>query len=195
MKNQLALTLGISLSLIGCSSAPTKTDIAKEERAIAQLQQKAEIERQAHQQKQLEKERNQLPDWVIEPPRADTEGFYGIGIGRDKDLLAATRKAKLQALFEIANTLRTELSGEDTMTGTDNNQYRFIVNRFVDKVNISGADLVKQEIQVINGEYHSYALMRLSFKQFDQLIARQATPQEQESLEQAYQRLLKRIEP
>jgi hypothetical protein len=43
---------------------------------------------------------------------------------RDKDLLAVTRKAKLQALFEIANTLRTEFSSVYTMSETDNNKYR-----------------------------------------------------------------------
>ncbi|WP_044413313.1 hypothetical protein [Thiomicrospira microaerophila] len=176
--------------LSGCSSTLSKTEIAKEEAQIQLMQAKAQQEREKQENKRMQQVLSDVPDWVLNPPRADDLGFYGVGIGKDADLMNATRKARLQASFEIANTMRAELSGEDTMNQGD---YRFVVNRFVDKVNISGAEVVRQEVKPVQGEFQSYVLMRFNYAQFDALMAKQAEPDERQSLEFAYQRLMQKV--
>lgn len=176
--------------LVGCSSTVTKTELAKEEADIQVMQAKAQQTHEKQQNKRIEQVLSDVPDWVLNPPRADDQGFYGVGIGKDSDLLSATRKARLQAIYEIANTMRSELSGEDTMNQGD---YRFVVNRFVDKVSVAGAEVVRQEILPVQGEFQTYVLMRFNYGQFDALMARQTLPDERKTLEFAYQRLMQKV--
>lgn len=189
----LAALVAVGL-LVGCSTQMTKKEIAEEQAEINEMRAKAEKQKMEYQQEQMEKELDAMPAWVTEPPRADSDGFYGVGIGKDKDLLNSVRKAKLQAQFDMAKTMRSELSGEDTMTGSGTGQYRYVINNFVNKVNLSGSEVIQQEIKPMNGEYTTYILMRLDFNQFDQLMARQKMePDEQKTLEDSYARLMNRI--
>lgn len=179
-----------SVLAVGCSSTVTKTDIVKEEIKIQEMQKQNQAKRIKEENRLMEKQLGSVPDWVLNPPRADDTGFYGVGVAKDKDLMLSTRKAQLIGTFEIARTMRSELSGEDTQTASD---YRMVVNRFVDKVNVSGAEIIRQDVQVQNGEYQTYVLMRLSYDRYKELVELQATKEEAESLDEAYERLIKRV--
>ncbi len=181
--------------LTACSSAPTAADIAEEQAEIAEIRAEAQEEQNERNQAMMQKEMESLPSWVIEPPKADSTGFYGVGLASDLDLLNSMRKAKLQASYELAQTMKSELSGEDTMTGSGEGEYRYVINNFVDKVNLSGAELVKQVVDPVDGKYKAYVLMKYPYSQFNQVLKDQSSNQaEMKTLDEAYQRLMAKVE-
>lgn len=183
-----------AVSLVGCSSSPSKTDIAEEQVKVEKIQAEAAKEQAEQRQEQMEQEMKNLPGWVLDPPKTDGTGFYGVGIGSDRDLVNSMRKAKLQASYELAKTMKSELSGEDTMTGSGEGEYRYVINNFVDKVNLSGAQVVKQKVEPVNGTYKAYVLMKYPYNDFNQVLKdSQATEANKKTLEDAYQRLMKKI--
>ncbi|MBD3822212.1 hypothetical protein [Hydrogenovibrio sp. JE_KL2] len=185
---------GAAMSLVGCSSTPSKTDIAEEQAKVEKIQSDAAEAQAERRQEQMEQEMKNLPGWVLDPPKTDGSGFYGVGIGSDRDLVNSMRKAKLQASYELAKTMKSELSGEDTMTGSGEGEYRYVINNFVDKVNLSGAQVVKQKVEPINGMYKSYVLMKYPYNDFNQVLKdSQANDANKKTLEDAYQRLMKKI--
>lgn len=183
------------IGLTGCSSTPSATDVAEEQAEIAEIRAEAKQEQAERNQALMEKEMESLPPWVIEPPKADETGFYGVGLASDLDLLNAMRKAKLQGAYELAQTMKSELSGEDTMTGSGEGEYRYVINNFVDKVNLSGAELVKQVVDPVDGKYKAYVLMKYPYSQFNQILKDQnSTQAELKTLDEAYQRLMVKVE-
>ena len=183
------------LGLTACSSTPSATDIAEEQAEVAEIRAEAQQEQNERNQAMMQNEMESLPDWVIEPPKADSTGFYGVGLSSDLDLLNAMRKAKLQASYELAQTIKSELSGEDTMTGSGEGEYRYVINNFVNKVNLSGAELVKQRVDPVDGKYKAYVLMKYPYKQFNQVLQDHNTNQaEKKTLDEAYQRLMTKVE-
>lgn len=185
---------GAAMSLVGCSSSPSKTDIAEEQAKVEKIQSDAAEAQAERRQEQMEQEMKNLPGWVLDPPKTDGNGFYGVGVGSDRDLVNSMRKAKLQASYELAKTMKSELSGEDTMTGSGEGEYRYVINNFVDKVNLSGAQVVKQKVEPINGMYKSYVLMKYPYNDFNQILKdSQANEANKKTLEDAYQRLMKKI--
>ncbi len=198
--NHTRLLLGfLATTLLGtltaCSSTPTATDIAEEQAEIAEIRAEAQKEQAERNQAMMEKEMESLPSWVVEPPKADSTGFYGVGLASDLDLLNAMRKAKLQGAYELAQTMKSELSGEDTMTGSGEGEYRYVINNFVDKVNLSGAELVKQIVDPVDGKYKAYVLMKYPYSQFNQVLKDQGSNKaEMKTLDEAYQRLMAKVE-
>lgn len=189
----LATTLFGTLS--ACSSTPSATDIAEEQAELAEIRADAQKEQAERNQVMMEKEMKSLPSWVIEPPKADSTGFYGVGLASDSDLLNAMRKAKLQGAYELAQTMKSELSGEDTMTGSGEGEYRYVINNFVDKVNLSGAELVKQIVDPVDGKYKAYVLMKYPYSQFNQVLKDQASNKaDMRTLDEAYERLMAKVE-
>ena len=183
-------------TLTACSSTPTATDIAEEQADIAEIRAEAQKEQDERNQAMMEKEMESLPSWVIEPPKADSTGFYGVGLASDLDLLNAMRKAKLQGTYELAQTMKSELSGEDTMTGSGEGEYRYVINNFVNKVNLSGAELVKQVVDPVDGKYKAYVLMKYPYSQFNQVLKDQGSNKaDMKTLDEAYQRLMAKVEP
>jgi len=180
--------------LTACSSTPSATDIAEEQAEVEEIRAEAQKEQDKRNQALMQKEMESLPSWVIEPPKADSTGFYGVGLSSDSDLLNAMRKAKLQAAYELAQTMKSELSGEDTMTGSGEGEYRYVINNFVDKVNLSGAELVKQVVDPVDGKYKAYVLMKYPYSQFNQVLKDQKTNvAEMKTLDEAYQRLMNKV--
>lgn len=198
--NHTRLLLGfLATTLLGtltaCSSTPSASDIAEEQAEIAEIRAEAQKEQAERNQAMMEKEMKSLPSWVIEPPKADSTGFYGVGLASDLDLLNAMRKAKLQGAYELAQTMKSELSGEDTMTGSGEGEYRYVINNFVDKVNLSGAELVKQIVDPVDGKYKAYVLMKYPYSQFNQVLKDQGSNKaEMKTLDEAYQRLMTKVE-
>lgn len=196
--NRLLLGL-LATTLLGtltaCSSTPSATDIAEEQAEIAEIRADAQKEQAERNQAMMEKEMKSLPSWVVEPPKSDSTGFYGVGLASDSDLLNAMRKAKLQGAYELAQTMKSELSGEDTMTGSGEGEYRYVINNFVDKVNLSGAELVKQIVDPVDGKYKAYVLMKYPYSQFNQVLKDQGSNKaEMKTLDEAYERLMAKVE-
>lgn len=190
------LMLGIaSASLVtGCSSTVTKEDIVKQEAEVQQARMDAQQEINERKQEQMEKQAEQLPDWVVSPPRADATGFYGVGLGIDEDLLTSMRKANLQAKYDVASTMRSELSGEDTMTGSSAGQYRYVINNFVNSVPLTGVEVVNRSVKPVDGTYKTYVLVKLPYDKFNLILKNQAKPEDTRTLQESYDRLMKRVE-
>jgi len=180
-------------ALGGCNTTPTRADISKDEVKAQSIHEDAEQQRLDKKQALLEREAKEIPDWVISPPKADAQGVYGVGLGSDADVLTAMRKAKLQGLYELAKSMNAEMSGEDTMTGSGEGQYRYIVSLFVNKVNVAGTELVRQEVKPVNGVFKTYVLMRLPFAEFNHALNAERTSSQKTELEESYNRLMKRI--
>lgn len=132
---------------VGCSSTMTREDIAREEIEINEVRNEAKIAEMEKRQDANEEQLAETPEWIIEPPRADKTGLFGVGFGSDGDPVISSRKAMLQAKYSLASTLKSELSGEDTMSdGGENGQYRYVINSFVNKVEITGYEVVKRKV-------------------------------------------------
>lgn len=187
------VVLGVFLTT-GCSSTMTREEVVEQEIEIQEMRAEAKAERIEQKQEQMEDVISEMPDWVVEPPRADETGFYGVGSGSDNDPVISARKASLQAKYELASTLKSELSGDDTMSnGGENGQYRYVINNFVNKVNLTGYELVKRKVVPQHGEYKTFILLKLPYDKFNEVLTNQAKPEDKESLEDSYARLMKRI--
>lgn len=180
--------------LTGCSSTSERMAIAKEEYEIHQMRVEASERQTEREMKLMESELKSTPSWAVEPPRPDETGFYGVGIGTDSDLALAIRKSNLQAQYELAQNISSELAGEDTMNGMGDNEYRFIINNFVDKVDVTGTELVRREVVVVSDGYRVFTLNKLPYAEFNRVLQDQAATPERETLEQSYDRLMQRVE-
>lgn len=183
-----------SLALTGCSSNPTNQDIVKEELEVQEIRAEAVANAKELQQEKMEEEMASLPDWVVEPPRTDGTGFYGVGTASDRDLVTSMRKAELQAKYSLASTMKSELSGEDIMSGSGEGDYRYIINNFVNKVELTGTETVKRVVKPIDGQYKSHILIKLPFDQFNEVLRNQAKTVDTKTLEESYDRLMKKVE-
>lgn len=193
MNSPIKFILCLSCILTGCSSPITKTQISKDEANAQMVREQAEQDKLTRKQALLEHEIKGIPAWVIAPPKADAQGFYGVGIGSDADLLTSMRKAKFQGAYELAKTINAELSAEDTMTGSGQGEYRYIVDLFVNRVNVAGMELIEQEVKPVNGLFKTYTLQKLSFADFNHVLKAQQASLQKKTLEDAYSRLMKRI--
>lgn len=186
-------TAALIIILAGCSSAPNRTDIARDEAKAQSVREDAYQAQMAKKQAHMEREMASMPDWVLNPPKATAQGFYGVGISSDPDMLTAMRKAKLQGTYEIAKAINAELSGEDTMTGSGRGDYRYVIDLFVKRVNVAGAELVQQEVKPMDGVYKSYVLLKLPMAEFNHAMNEQRAASKKVEIEDAYERLMKRL--
>lgn len=196
MKKQKLILLGFlagSIALTGCSSNQTKEDVAKEEIEIQEIRAEAAADARDIQQDLMEQEMASLPEWVIEPPRADGTGFYGVGTASDRDLVTSMRKAELQAKYALASTIKSELSGEDTMTGSGVNDYRYIINNFVNNVELIGTETVKRIVKPIDGQYKAHILIKLPYDQFNEVLKNSSKKADYKTLQESYERLMNKV--
>lgn len=192
-KNRILLAV-MSLMIAACSTTGKSTQVAKDSASAQEIRDKAEQARQDRKQALLEHEVKTVPDWVVSPPVADHSGIYGVGIGSDTDLTNSMRKAKLQSMYELAKAFRAEVSGEDTMIGSGENEYRYVVDLFVNKVNLSGTEVIKIEVIPVGGVYKTYALLKYPLADFNSVIAAEKNAARRTDLQTAYTRLMARVE-
>lgn len=185
--------LSSTLFSVGCSSTVTKKDIAEQEIEIQEMRAVAKEEAANKKQEKMEKEVNLVPAWALDPPRTDETGIYAVGSGSDEDPVTSSRKAMLQAKYELASTLKTELSGEDTMSGSGEQDYRYIINGFVNKVTITGYEIIERKVEPIDGKYKTYVLIKLPFNSLNKVIQEQTVPNEKETLKDSYKRLMSKV--
>lgn len=190
-KTLMAVALAATVLALGtgCSSNPMKQNIKDQERLERHLaaQEARRAERQvAAGQEQL----TNLPSWVITKPRPDGTGMYGVGIGESRDLTNAIRKSNLQARFDVAKEIENVLTAEETMTGSSDAQYRYIVNSFVNQVDLAGVEDVMREVQAGPRGFRAYTLVKLPYDDFNEAL--QGFSQ-RGRLESAYQQLMERV--
>lgn len=189
----LVSALASVAAMTGCSSTMSREDIAEEEIRIQEMRDEVKAERLEVKQEKMEDALSNIPEWVIEPPRADETGFYGVGTGKAEDVTISARKANLQAKFELASTLKSELSGEDTMNGSDENNYRYVINNFVDKVHLTGYETVKRKVITEDGKYVTYVLLKMPYDKFNEVVNNQKDANVKETLQASYDRLMSRV--
>lgn len=190
-KTLIAIALATTVLALGtgCSSNPMKQAIKDQERLERHLA--AQEARRAERQIEAgEEQLSTLPAWVITKPRPDGTGMYGVGIGESRDLTNAIRKSNLQARFDVAKEIENVLTAEETMTGTSDAQYRYIVNSFVNQVDLAGVEDVLREVQAGPRGFRTYTLVKLPYDDFNEAL--QGFSQ-RGRLESAYQQLMERV--
>lgn len=189
----LAVTASLGFALTGCSSTPTASDIAEQENDRLVVQQEFQQKQDEIKESKMQDSLSKMPDWYLNPPRADQSGFYGAGQGESEDLTTAVRKAQLQAKFQLASFLKSELSGEETANGSSDSNFRYIANNFVNSVDLSGAEYVKKVVGVNLAKYQVYVLAKYSVNNLADKIASIKNQSDRAGLEDAYKRLMKRV--
>lgn len=192
MKKTLIALVLASSALTGCSSTPTRTEIVQDELNAQSLQQKSE-------QEKAESILDSVPSWALEPPKPDSTGVYGVGIGESKKIQLAMQKASLNAQYELAKAVGQELSGneqsyvKDTTYGTTE-QFTQLIDSLVAEVPMQGFETIEQEVVVLNGQFTAYKLMKLPYDQLDKALESKENIQGQEQdIKEAFDSLQARI--
>lgn len=201
MKNVLkVIGLGVVVGIFaGCASTPDSHAIAKQEKELQELRYELEQAQKKREEKRLSKTLDDVPSWVVEPPRYDSTGIYGVGVASSDSIPLVMKKAKLQAEYEIAQQLRQEISGlersyaEDGFSRGSSEQFQQAVERFVSAVPMRGQEIVKREISVVDGKYTAYVLMKLSFEQMQKILDQQQASPEVERMKDAFMELRERV--
>ncbi|MGP9797015.1 hypothetical protein ACT3UJ_06620 [Halomonas sp. 86] len=188
-KNQwLAMAVVTGLIMAGCSKNTVQQAIKDQERMERHMA--AQEAKRAQRQIQAGNEQlDALPAWIINKPRPDGTGMFGVGIGESRDLTNAIRKSNLQARYDVAKEIENVLTAEETATGSADSQYRYIVNSFVNQVDLAGLEDVMRDVQSGPRGFRVYTLVKLPYDDFNQAL--QGFGQG-DQLESAYQRLMER---
>ena len=190
----------MALLVAGCSSGPTAKDIAKEEAAAAEVRAAADAARKAREQKVAQAYLATVPEWAVTPPRADADGMYAVGIADSAKLDLAMKKAVLQAEFQLAKSYRAVMSGSERQFQRDqgtagvSERYTLLIDSLVDRIPVGGYEVVKREIKPIDGKYHSYVLLRLSYDAFNKVLANSRTNSVDASINEAFAELESRLD-
>jgi hypothetical protein len=190
-----ALSLIGALSLVGCASQ-SELEQAQARFEQHQAQQRALNEQRASEAKE---QINSLPEWFLTKPQPDESGIYGVGVGESESLATALRKSNLEARFNVASEISLALSAEETSIGSRDEEYRSIVNTFVDSVDMSGTTDVDRRIQSSPSGYRIYTLLKLPYPGMNSAVAKMKSDQAfaeaaREEMERSYDRLMRRVE-
>ncbi len=190
MNNLFKLSVPVLLAtLAGCGTTPSQ-EIAEEVSARHQEVVDARNE-------QIEETVSQMPSWAIEPPQADATGIYAVGHGKSADPYTAIKIAKLQAKFELAMQLKSEIIGqersatEQSGAGVPSTQYSELIDNLVSRTYVAGYNVVEEpEIIAINGEAHAYILVHMPFERFNEALKSLSSPKD---FEQRFKDLEERV--
>lgn len=181
-----------SLTLAGCASTPqTAAEITKDQLEAQAI--KNEVE-----QEKAQAVLASVPQWVINPPKPDATGVYGVGVGESSKLQLAIKKSGLNAQYELAKSLGQELSGNeqsylrDSSTGTTE-QYTQLIDSLVAEIPMQGFEVVQQELVTLDGKFTSYQLMKMPYEQFNRALESRGASSQQEEIKEAFTALQERI--
>lgn len=187
--------------LQACSSAPTSKDIAKDEAAAAAVRAQADADKMAKEQKQAERHMDVVPSWALAPPRPDAEGFYAVGMSESSKMDLALKKATLQAEFQLAKAYKAVISGNERQFQRDqggrggvSERYTQLIDQLVDRVPLGGYEVVKREVKTLDGQYHSFVLLRLSYEQFNKVLASEKKAKADASIDEQFAELESRLD-
>jgi hypothetical protein len=200
MKSLMSVALLVLVTgLFGCASKPNAVSIAKDEAAAEAARSEAERKRSAKATEAAEKFLAKVPAWVAEPPRSDGVNVYAVGEGQSSRLDLARKKALLTAEFGLAKQYKQALSGSerlyqrDSASGIPQERYTLLIDKLVDSVTLVGHQQVRQEVVVVDGTYHSYVLMKLSFEEMERIISKQKAASQDKEIDAQFDELDRRL--
>ncbi|WP_166256242.1 LPP20 family lipoprotein [Marinobacter salicampi] len=200
MKFPVIATVLSALVMTGCASNPSALDLAERQAEFEAKRADLLAEKLERQNEKLEDSLDNLPGWAIEPPKPDITGIYGVGIAESSNVAVVMKKARLQAEYELAQQMQQEISGleqqftEDSAGNEANLRFESAVERFVNSVEIAGQEIVEQEINVADGKYNGYVLMRLSFDSMERMLEQRNKMEGYDRMKVAFKQLRERIE-
>lgn len=195
----VVLALSVGMLLVGCSSTPTKEQIAKDEVKASVVHATAAVERRVQEQQRMEVTLSKVPDWALAQPHPDDTGVYAVGISESDTMRVAMRKAMLDAEFGLAKMYNQELSGSERLYSRDDNssvskeQYIALIDKLVSQVPVIGFEVVRQEVKVIDGKYNAFILLKLPYAQFNRILQEQRAKAHDNTAAKAFDDLTRRL--
>ena len=191
MKKLTMSLLASSLILAGCSSTPTAESTTKDQLKAEKLVNDAA-------QEKAEQHISNVPEWVLEQPKPDATGVYGVGQSESKKLNIAMKKAKLNAQYELAKNFGQELSGNEQSYTQENgsgvtDQYTQLIDNIVDSVPVNGYSVVSQEVKALNGTYNAFILLKLPYQEFNTVLESKKAGAKSVEIKQAFSALEQRL--
>lgn len=195
-KASLVLGLAVMLVAAGCSS-PAK----RSAKAIAEAQEERaeQAEREAkRQQKIAKRELKAYPDWALATPKPDATGLYAVGVGRSQRLEIARKIAALEAGYAIAKQLGQEIAGGERLSQGDrdtisSSNYRQLIDQLVDWQSVVGTEVVKEQVEPVDGVFRAFVLVRYPYAEFNQVLQDRMRGIEDARLRREYEDLHERL--
>jgi ribosome-associated translation inhibitor RaiA len=191
---------GLAALVSGCSSPPTAKDVARDETAAAEVRARAEADRLAREEKAAERYMGSVPAWALVPPRADAEGFYAVGISESSKLDTALKKAMLTAEYGLAKNYKAVISGNerqyqrDAGRGAVSERYTLLIDQVVDRVPLAGYEVAKREVRTIDGTFHTFVLLKLSYDELNKALANAKKAEADASIDEQFAELERRLD-
>lgn len=161
----LVATSILALSLLGgCSSTQNAGD---------QFYDNMAKEREFQQEVKKEILDN-IPDWFLESPSSDENGFYSVSSFESENLAMAMNGAKLRAQKELAASISKLISAEEKMFtksyGSKSvTNMEEVINGFINQADIAGVVYDKSDLQQIGNNFIYYVRAYLPTKQLKRL--------------------------
>ena len=193
-----AVIVGCAVALGACSTAAEKR--AKERESVAELQEKIQERSERRENKRKQAFINEVPEWAMEAPPADSSGVYAVGAGDSDKLTTAVRIADLQAQYGLASQLDAEISGserlfeEDRGAGKPLSRYRQLIDKLVAEVPVVGLEVVEKEVIPLQGRYHAFVLLKMPYEAFNNVLQAKRAEAAGSSMDEAFDDLERRIE-
>ncbi len=193
-----AVIVGCAVALGACSTAAEKR--AKERESVAELQEKIQERSKRRENKRKQAFINEVPEWAMEAPPADSSGVYAVGAGDSDKLTTAVRIADLQAQYGLASQLDAEISGserlfeEDRGAGKPLSRYRQLIDKLVAEVPVVGLEVVEKEVIPLQGRYHAFVLLKMPYEAFNNVLQAKRAEAAGSSMDEAFDDLERRIE-
>ena len=193
-----AVIVGCAVALGACSTAAEKR--AKERESVSELQEKIQERSERRENKRKQAFINEVPEWAMEAPPADSSGVYAVGAGDSDKLTTAVRIADLQAQYGLASQLDAEISGserlfeEDRGAGKPLSRYRQLIDKLVAEVPVVGLEVVEKEVIPLQGRYHAFVLLKMPYEAFNNVLQAKRAEAAGSSMDEAFDDLERRIE-
>lgn len=198
---KLTITTALIATVLasGCSSTYNPADRLEAEHEAQMLLEELKAERLALKQEKQENLIDDLPEWVVTPPKSDGFGVYGVGVGESSKYSYALKKAKLQSEFEAAKQIKSEITGlvrnHEAESGENViESYSETIENLVTGVPVVGYTVVESEIKSIEGKYHSYVLIHLPYAEFNKAMQQNAKELQVDAITNAFAELERKVE-
>jgi hypothetical protein len=193
MKNIKLLIKSTSLlisvfTLNACTSSPVDVFEANQE------------EQTKLENKILNEQVDNMPEWFLSPPSGKNRGIYGVGMSSSKDIQFSKLKSQLQAEFDLSKKFGQIISGQErshieeiNTNGQVQKSASQTIDKLVNKQNIAGYEIVSTESFINEGVVSIYTLLYMSF---DKYLTVNDTNKKTflKNAEAAYQKLEERVE-
>ncbi len=201
MNKMLWAALAACMVVSGCASGPSAADISKDQARADEIRAKQEKERLEADQKMAQKKIDATPEWVINPPRPDAGGFYGVGIASSSNMDIALKKGMLAAEFELAKQYRSIVSGNARQFQRDDGgrsgaseRFTQLVDQLVDRVELSGYEVAKREVKALDGQFQTYVLLRLSYERLERSVQAARAGERDRGIDEQFAELERRLD-